>query len=75
MTAKYKPNPQKDERGDQLAGEEQKGAGLKGWNTPLDIALAGLGLIDPLGVGGMGTRGFGRMSIADTMDVEKKGEA
>ena len=45
------PIPRRTSVETELAGEEQKGAGLKGWNTPLDIALAGLGLIDPLGVG------------------------
>ena len=33
------------------------------WTSPLDVAIAGLRLIDPLGVGGMGTRGFGRMKM------------
>jgi CRISPR-associated protein Cmr4 len=32
-------------------------------DTPLDLALKGLRLIDPLGVGGMGNRGFGRMKM------------
>jgi CRISPR-associated protein Cmr4 len=36
---------------------------LTGWDSPLDIALIGLRMIDPLGIGGMGTRGFGRMSM------------
>lgn len=36
---------------------------LTGWDSPLQIALAGLHLINPLGIGGMGTRGFGRMEI------------
>jgi CRISPR-associated protein Cmr4 len=31
------------------------------WNGPLDVVKAGMGLIEYLGVGGMGTRGFGRM--------------
>jgi len=34
-----------------------------GWNSALDVVRAGLGLIEWLGVGGMGTRGFGRLAI------------
>jgi CRISPR-associated protein Cmr4 len=33
------------------------------WNTPLDVLAAGLDMIQYLGVGGMGTRGFGRMKL------------
>lgn len=33
------------------------------WRTPLDVAHAGLSMVKLLGVGGMGTRGFGRMRI------------
>ena len=33
------------------------------WASPLDVLDAGLRLIEWLGVGGMGTRGFGRMSV------------
>jgi CRISPR-associated protein Cmr4 len=36
------------------------------WTRPLDVAHAGLELIEWLGVGGMGTRGFGRMCIVGT---------
>ncbi|CAD7768697.1 CRISPR system Cmr endoribonuclease Cmr4 [Candidatus Methanoperedenaceae archaeon GB50] len=36
------------------------------WGRPLDVVKAGLRLIEYLGIGGMGTRGFGRMkSICD----------
>lgn len=34
-----------------------------GWQGPLDVVRAGLRMIEHLGVGGMGTRGFGRMAI------------
>jgi CRISPR-associated protein Cmr4 len=38
----------------------------KQWNAPLDVVREALGLIGQLGVGGMGTRGFGRMRcVAD----------
>jgi len=33
------------------------------WNSPIDVLHSGLDMIGLLGVGGMGTRGFGRMSI------------
>lgn len=33
------------------------------WSSPLDVVKAGLRMIEWLGVGGMGTRGFGRMAI------------
>jgi CRISPR-associated protein Cmr4 len=33
------------------------------WQGPLDVVAAGLRLIEWLGVGGMGTRGFGRLAI------------
>jgi CRISPR-associated protein Cmr4 len=33
------------------------------WHTPLDVVKAGLKMIEYLSVGGMGTRGFGRMKI------------
>ena len=35
----------------------------KKWNTPLDVVRAGLRMIEWLGVGGMGTRGFGRLAV------------
>ncbi|HED03710.1 MAG TPA: type III-B CRISPR module RAMP protein Cmr4 [Candidatus Fraserbacteria bacterium] len=36
------------------------------WKKPLDVVRAGLKLVEVLGVGGMGTRGFGRVrTIAD----------
>lgn len=38
----------------------------KPWRQPLDVVRAGMNLIRYLGVGGMGTRGFGRMHcVAD----------
>lgn len=33
------------------------------WEGPLDVVRAGMRMIEWLGVGGMGTRGFGRMAI------------
>lgn len=33
------------------------------WSRPIDVVRAGIKLIEYLGVGGMGTRGFGRMRL------------
>jgi CRISPR-associated protein Cmr4 len=33
------------------------------WNSPMDVVRAGCRLIEHLGIGGMGTRGFGRMRL------------
>jgi len=46
--------------------EERKGGGdLPGgpWRDPLDVVRAGLRLMEWLGIGGMGTRGFGRVAM------------
>jgi CRISPR-associated protein Cmr4 len=45
--------------------ETGKGNSLPGgkWEGPLDVVAAGLRMIEYLSVGGMGTRGFGRMKI------------
>ena len=40
------------------------------WECPLDVAEAGLETIEWLGVGGMGTRGFGRMRIVKQVEEE-----
>ncbi len=41
------------------------------WDTPLDVVKSGLKLIEYLGVGGMGTRGFGRMKLTGDWEVAK----
>ena len=41
------------------------------WNGPLDVVAAGLKMIEYLSVGGMGTRGFGRIKLIGK-PVEKK---
>jgi CRISPR-associated protein Cmr4 len=43
--------------------DDMKELSLKGWGRPKDVLLAGLGCMSDLGVGGMGTRGFGRMEM------------
>jgi CRISPR-associated protein Cmr4 len=41
------------------------------WNDPLDVVKAGLRLAEWLGVGGMGTRGFGRIAIVGKPNEEE----
>ncbi len=43
---------------DDYRGKFQK---FNGWKDPLDVVHAGLKMMEYLGVGGMGTRGFGRL--------------
>lgn len=49
-------------------GFSPKEVGGQTWNRPLDVVHAGLKLVEHLGVGGMGTRGFGRMRIVGKRD-------
>ncbi len=46
-------------------GEKDNAGKLLGetWKNPLDVVKSGLTLVEHLGVGGMGTRGFGRIKI------------
>ncbi len=39
------------------------GTGYPTWTRPLDVLESGFKLMEPLGVGGMGTRGFGRLRL------------
>ncbi len=43
------------------------------WNRPLDVVKAGVKLIEYLGVGGMGTRGFGRMRLVANWEESNGG--
>ncbi len=45
------------------------------WNSPLEVVKAGLKMIEYLSVGGMGTRGFGRMKIIGTPITQPLTEA
>jgi len=57
---KEKRRIKEDERKDAL----QRYQRLKlTWNSPLDVVKSGLKMAELLGVGGMGTRGFGRIRI------------
>src|SRR5579884_787500 len=51
------PDPQNAEQPAKEDGRE------KGWRRPLDVVRAGLELAELLGLGGMGTRGFGRVRL------------
>jgi CRISPR-associated protein Cmr4 len=44
------------------------------WSGPLDVVKAGLRMIEWLGVGGMGTRGFGRMAIVGEPIIDEFGK-
>lgn len=41
-------------------------------SRPLDVVRTGLDLIEYLGVGGMGTRGFGRMKVVSQFEPQKE---
>jgi len=43
------------------------------WNRPLDVVSAGMQLIEYLGIGGMGTRGFGRMRLVGEWEAGNGG--
>ncbi len=51
------------DRKEELVGDDNHGEEIGPWNGPADVALAGLSTLEYLGVGGMGTRGFGRLKI------------
>lgn len=48
--------------------------GSQAWSGPLEVLKAGLQMIEWLGVGGMGTRGFGRMAIVGEPMEQAYGE-
>lgn len=45
------------------------------WNGPLDVVSAGMELIEHLGIGGMGTRGFGRMRLVGEWQINKEADS
>jgi CRISPR-associated protein Cmr4 len=63
--SKSEGSEKEDNAGDTL-GEE--------WTQPLDVVRSGIKLIEYLGVGGMGTRGFGRMRHIADWDVNGGGK-
>jgi CRISPR-associated protein Cmr4 len=77
-TSKF-PVTDKQYRAETKAGSEQKSEDKdkdvplgETWSRPLHVVLSGAKLIEYLGVGGMGTRGFGRMRCVADWDVNKK---
>ncbi len=58
-------------------GEKEDNAGDdldEEWTQPLDVVRSGMKLIEYLGVGGMGTRGFGRMRHVADWKVNGRGK-
>ena len=53
-----------------------KGNDLPGgkWESPLDVVQAGFSMMEWLGVGGMGTRGFGRVAVVGEPLAQEWGE-
>jgi len=48
-----------------VTSEKHNGGGPMGvtWSRPLDVVSSGFRLMEYMGVGGMGTRGFGRLRV------------
>jgi len=66
---------QTDRQYNSETGEERKGEGLgETWDGPMDVVKAGCRLIEHLGIGGMGTRGFGRMRLLGNFSPENGGQ-
>jgi CRISPR-associated protein Cmr4 len=60
--------PLKGEKQEQTLKGNSLPPGMK-WDSPLDVFHAGLKMMEWLGVGGMGTRGFGRIAVVgDPLD-------
>jgi len=64
-TRKFRQADKKDEKGIIISRSADNDGDSLGqeWTRPLDVALSGLHLAEYLGVGGMGTRGFGRLQF------------
>ncbi|MFN3743006.1 MAG: RAMP superfamily CRISPR-associated protein, partial [Anaerolineales bacterium] len=54
-----------DGKGGENAGEDLG----ETWERPFDVVCAGLKLAEYLGIGGMGTRGFGRIKLMGDWEV------
>jgi CRISPR-associated protein Cmr4 len=71
----YRP-PKKNEKGEIIEeGRENDGDEelSEPWNSPMDVVKAGCRLIEHLGIGGMGTRGFGRMRLLGDISLQNGG--
>lgn len=51
---------------------EQINGRPKGWQSSTDVVTAGLEWAEHLGVGGMGTRGFGRMRVLERCEIDQQ---
>jgi CRISPR-associated protein Cmr4 len=56
---------------DPLKSEQINGCS-KSWQSPIDVVTAGLEWAEHLGIGGMGTRGFGRIRTLIKCKVDKQ---
>jgi CRISPR-associated protein Cmr4 len=63
----YDSENNKEQGGDDIPEEKQ-------WTRPLSVVSAGMHLIEYLGIGGMGTRGFGRMCCVGKWIVNDGGD-
>jgi CRISPR-associated protein Cmr4 len=61
---------EQNEKGEKLYKDNEGSSLGETWSHPLDVVKAGMKLIQYLGVGGMGTRGFGRMRLVTDWKVE-----
>ncbi|RME12887.1 MAG: type III-B CRISPR module RAMP protein Cmr4 [Ardenticatenia bacterium] len=57
------PDPQNPQQPEQVDGQP------KAWKSARDVVTAGLEWCEHLGIGGMGTRGFGRVCMVDHQEV------
>ena len=57
-----------DYKGETAGWDPQKNP--KSWRRPLDVVAAGLKAAEMLGLGGMGTRGFGRVRLVAQQEVQ-----
>jgi CRISPR-associated protein Cmr4 len=64
---------EQNEKGEKVYKENEGEPLGETWNRPLDVVKAGMKLIEYLGVGGMGTRGFGRMRLVGEWEASKGG--
>jgi CRISPR-associated protein Cmr4 len=65
---------EQNEKGEKLYKDNEGPSLGERWNQPLDVVKAGMKLIQYLGVGGMGTRGFGRMRLVTDWKVKANDE-
>jgi len=62
-----------DDEKDQSTLEKYKNAGVA-WESPIDVVDAGLEWMEHLGVGGMSTRGFGRVKVLSSQTNKQEAQ-